>query len=68
MPPADLLGSHSEVEFCVGYRGEVGTFYGDIGYGYDTYPGFSRRTRVKFWQAVAPASTKPSASPPIMLL
>jgi uncharacterized protein (TIGR02001 family) len=38
---ADLLGADSEVDFYVGYRGEAGTFYYDVGYGYYTYPGLS---------------------------
>ena len=38
---AALLGSSSEVDFYLGYRGEVGTFYYDIGYGYYTYPDLS---------------------------
>jgi uncharacterized protein (TIGR02001 family) len=36
-----LLGASSEVDVYVGYRGEAGAFYYDIGYGYYTYPGAS---------------------------
>jgi uncharacterized protein (TIGR02001 family) len=37
----DLLGADSEVDYYIGYRGEVGAFYYDVGYGYYTYPGAS---------------------------
>ena len=37
----DLLGADSEVDIYIGYRGEAGAFYYDIGYGYYTYPGVS---------------------------
>ena len=37
----DLLGANSEVDYYLGYRGEAGTFYYDVGYGYYTYPGAS---------------------------
>jgi uncharacterized protein (TIGR02001 family) len=37
----ELLGSDSEVDYHLGYRGEVGAFYYDVGYGYYTYPGAS---------------------------
>ena len=37
----DLLGASSEVDFYIGYRGEAGSFYYDIGYGYYVYPGAS---------------------------
>ena len=36
-----LLGSDSEVDIYLGYRGEAGAFYYDIGYGYYIYPGAS---------------------------
>jgi uncharacterized protein (TIGR02001 family) len=34
----ELLGADSEVDFYIGYRGEAGAFYYDVGYGYYTYP------------------------------
>jgi uncharacterized protein (TIGR02001 family) len=37
----DLLGADSEIDFYIGYRGEAGAFYYDVGYGYYTYPGAS---------------------------
>jgi uncharacterized protein (TIGR02001 family) len=37
----DLLGADSEIDYYLGYRGEAGTFYYDVGYGYYTYPGAS---------------------------
>jgi uncharacterized protein (TIGR02001 family) len=37
----DLLGADSEVDIYLGYRGEAGAFYYDVGYGYYTYPGAS---------------------------
>jgi uncharacterized protein (TIGR02001 family) len=37
----DLLGADSEVDLYIGYRGEAGAFYYDLGYGYYTYPGAS---------------------------
>ncbi len=33
-----LLGADSEVDFYIGYRGEAGAFYYDVGYGYYTFP------------------------------
>ena len=33
----DLLGANSEVDYYLGYRGEVGRFYYDIGYAYYTF-------------------------------
>ena len=36
-----LLGANSEIDIYLGYRGEAGAFYYDIGYGYYTYPGAS---------------------------
>jgi uncharacterized protein (TIGR02001 family) len=38
---ADLLGADSEIDLYIGYRGEAGVFYYDVGYGYYTYPGAS---------------------------
>lgn len=37
----ELLGSDTEVDYYIGYRGEAGAFYYDVGYGYYTYPGAS---------------------------
>ncbi len=37
----ELLGADSEVDYYIGYRGEAGAFYYDVGYGYYTYPGAS---------------------------
>lgn len=37
----DLLGADSEIDYYLGYRGEAGTFFYDLGYGYYTYPGAS---------------------------
>ncbi|MCX7289313.1 MAG: TorF family putative porin [Rhodobacterales bacterium] len=37
----ELLGAESEVDYYIGYRGEAGAFYYDVGYGYYTYPGAS---------------------------
>jgi uncharacterized protein (TIGR02001 family) len=33
-----LLGADSEVDIYIGYRGEAGAFFYDIGYGYYTFP------------------------------
>jgi uncharacterized protein (TIGR02001 family) len=37
----DLLGANSEIDLYVGYRGEAGVVYYDVGYGYYIYPGAS---------------------------
>ncbi|MGL4319985.1 MAG: TorF family putative porin, partial [Paracoccaceae bacterium] len=36
-----LLGDDTEIDFYIGYRGEAGVFYYDVGYGYYTYPNAS---------------------------
>lgn len=36
-----LLGDDSEVDLYIGYRGEAGAFFYDVGYGYYTYPNAS---------------------------
>jgi uncharacterized protein (TIGR02001 family) len=37
----ELLGSDTEVDYYIGYRGEAGAFYYDVSYAYYSYPGAS---------------------------